>query len=89
MNYAPSSCFGDFTLFTQLSVPQCCRISLCDALGWQIFECVHEEAEYPAITGRALKIKSSATDSVSRYSSTGTRLHSPLCSGNTDGSIDP
>lgn len=52
--------------------------------GWQICELVCERVEYPAITGRALKIKPVPADCMSQYRSTGTWLHYPLCSGNTD-----
>lgn len=71
-------------MFTQQSAPQCCPISCMTHWIADLWVCVCEGAEYPAITARAPKIKLAPADCVSQCKSTGTRQHYPLCSGNTD-----
>lgn len=90
--YQASCCpmfFGDLTLFTQQSVPQRCPISCMTHWMADLWVFVREGAEYPAITGRAPKIKSAPADCVSQCESTGKRLHYPLGFGNTDSTENP
>lgn len=90
IKWAAALCFlGDLTVFTQQSAPQCCPISCMTHWIADLWVCVCERAEYPAITGRAPQIKPAPADCVSQCKSTGTRLHYPLHSGNSHSLENP
>lgn len=79
---------GDLTLFTQPSVPQCCPISCMTHWTADLWICMWRRwisCNYR----QSSEIKPAPADCMSHCKSTGTWLHYPLCSGNSDSIENP